>query len=103
MMWVKIFYHKTFKKYDICCQSFTVATVVTVEQLSRVEKYGLIIKFRARLTISKWFNTGSNEKDCRPTVGYKVSNMLAPTGLRPVKKLTNCYRPKLRPVIKLEI
>jgi hypothetical protein len=24
----------TFKKYDICCQSFTVATVVTVEQLS---------------------------------------------------------------------
>jgi hypothetical protein len=29
------------KKYDIWRQSLTVATVVTVEQLSRVEKYGL--------------------------------------------------------------
>jgi hypothetical protein len=29
------------QKYDIWHQSLTVATVVTVEQLSRVEKYGL--------------------------------------------------------------
>jgi hypothetical protein len=31
----------TSKKYDIWRQSLTVATVVTFEQLSRVEKYGL--------------------------------------------------------------
>jgi hypothetical protein len=31
----------TSKKYDIWRQSLTVATVVTVEQLSRVENYGL--------------------------------------------------------------
>jgi hypothetical protein len=33
----------TSKKYDIWRQSLTVATVVTVEQLSRAEKYGLSI------------------------------------------------------------
>jgi hypothetical protein len=43
----------TCKKYDIWRQSLTVATVVTVEQLSRVEKYGLteLLAFRLVLNI----------------------------------------------------